>query len=172
MHDAHDEQSRDGDRGMVVKNEVHHVVKPQNARCDDVVPAQGRGDDRRRRGNDCSSRQRRHLRRAQHRKKGRHQNDGQRGRARNDDLQAGTKPEDERHENVGGLHVRQRFCHHADHHVVRADVRHVGCKPEERQNDEAGVGILAHEEVADRLEGIGPREAGGGFGGQYVKAER
>ena len=81
----HDDDRRNRDRRMVVKDVVDDVFEPENACGNNVVPAQGRRHDRCCRSNDTRSRERRHLRRAQHRIERCHEDDGKRSGTRNDD---------------------------------------------------------------------------------------
>ena len=124
---------------MVVEDVVDHVLEAEDAGRNHVVAAQGRRHDRCRRGDDARSRKRRHLRRLQNRVERCYQDHGKRRRARDDDREERAEIEDERHEHVGRVDVRERPAHHLDHHGIGADVGHVGGKTEEREDDEARV---------------------------------
>lgn len=171
MRDAHDDERRDRDRSVVIEDVVDDVLKTENAGRHDVVAAQGRRHDGGRGGDHASGRQGRHLRRAQDRVERRHQDDGEGRGARDDDREKRTHPEDERHEDVGRTDAFERAAHDADHGVVGADVRHVGGKTEEGQNDEPRVRVLLDEDVLDRLEGIDPGETRGKLVAQNRHAE-
>ena len=172
MHDPHHDDRGNRDRRVVVEDVVDDVFEPEHARGHHVVAPERRRNDRGGRGDDARSRHRAHLRRAKDGVEGRHEDDRKRRGARNNDREDRTDPENERHENVGRTHRGERTREHFDHFVVRTDVRHVGRKAEERQNDETRVRVLLHEEVLHDLEGVDPRQTRTRLFGKHRMAER
>ena len=159
---------------MVVEHVVDHVFKAQHAGCHHVVATERCRNNRSGCGNHAGRGQNTHTSRTQHRIERCHQNHGQRGGTRNNDGQKCTDPENERDQNVRGMHSFERFTQDANHHVIGADMRHIGRKTEKRHDDEAGVGVLAHEKVFNGLKRINPAQTGTCLGahGRVAKQNR
>ena len=168
MHDAHHDDRRNGDDGVMVKDIVDHMIKTEHTSCDYIVSTQRRRHNGCRCGNDAGSGERRHLGGFKHRIERCHQNHGKRRSARDDDGEERPQPEHQGHQDVGRLHGSERAAQKFDHLVVGADFGHVGSKAEKRQDDETRVGVLLDEKILDGLKGIRPGESGGIFARQNV----